>query len=125
MGHPPPEQQHCRYRISILKDLIMHQKYYVAMACDAGGYGQSDYLYLIRLDDGRLLGYADEFEVVTFDIEDACSRENYRRAKWSALPVDDSGWRPATLDEIKSLGLEKCLIGSKADMKVKTPIDPI
>ena len=103
----------------------MQEKYYVAMAYDAGGFGQSDYLYLIKLSDGRLIGYSGEFDVCTSDIEEACSPERHYFAKWFRCPDEDAGWVPATLDEIKSLKAEKCLIGSKKDMKVQTPVEPI
>jgi hypothetical protein len=38
---------------------------------------------------------------------------------------DMENWTPATLEEIESLNLKKCVIGSKADMEVDTPIEPI
>ena len=103
----------------------MQSKYYMAMAYDAGGIGQSDYLYLIRLNTGAIIGYAGEFEMGTYDVEEACSPEKHHSAKWFRLRDDDTEWTPATLDEIKSLKLEECLIGSKKDMKVGTPVDPI
>lgn len=95
------------------------------MAWDVGTYGQSDYLYLFKLIDGRLIGYSDEFELASCDIEDACSPESHHLAKWFGRTGEYTGWRPATLDEIRALKLERYLIGSKVDMKVKTPIDLI
>ena len=86
---------------------------------------QSDYLYLIKLRNGRNTGYASEFQTFTYDIEDACSAERNHLAKWFRVPDEEFQVTPATLEEIKSLGLEKCLIGSKKDMKIRTPIDPV
>lgn len=103
----------------------MQAKYFVAMAYDVGDMQQSDDLYLIKLRSGRIAGYASEFDVFTYDIEDACSAERNHLAKWFRLPDEEVQVTPATLEEIKSLGLEKCLIGSKKDMKFRTPIDPM
>src|SRR5215472_2113147 len=103
----------------------MQAKYFVAMAYDVDNVRQSDYLYLIKLRSGRIAGYASEFETFTYDIEDACSAERNHLAKWFCLPDEEWQWTPATLEEIKSLGLEKCLIGSKKDMKIETPMDPV
>jgi hypothetical protein len=103
----------------------MQAKYFVAMAYDVGNMQQSDDLYLIKLRSGRIAGYASEFETFTYDIEDACSAERNHLAKWFRLPDEDWQWTPATLEEIKSLGLEKCLVGSKKDMKFRTPLDPV
>lgn len=103
----------------------MNTKYYVAMAVTVGEYVQSDLLYLIRLGDGRLIGYSEEFEYCTCDIAEACSLEQHHLAKWFGWPKNDTDWVPATLDQIKSLKLENILIGSKADMTGNTPIEPV
>jgi hypothetical protein len=61
--------------------------------------------------------YTSEFDCFTCDIKEVCSRENYLLAKWFDLPLDETKRSvPATMDEIRALGLEKCLIGTKADM---------
>ena len=104
---------------------VAQAKYFVAMAFDVADMRQSDYLYLIKFRSGRVAGFAGEFEAFTYDIEDACSEERNHLAKWFSLPDEEWQWTPATLEEIKSLGLEKCVIGSKKDMKVRTPIDPV
>ena len=95
------------------------------MAYDVGGMQQSDELYLLKLKSGRIAGYASEFEVFTYDIQDACSAERHQLAKWFRESDEEFQVTPATLEEIKSLGLEKCLIGSKKDTKIRTPIDPM
>ena len=103
----------------------MQAKYFVAMAYDVGDMQQSDYLYLVKLRSGRIAGYAEEFETFTYDIQDACSAERNHLAKWFRVPDEEFQVTPATLEEIKSLGLEKSLIGSKKDMKGRTPINPL
>ncbi|RQT02656.1 hypothetical protein [Burkholderia contaminans] len=100
------------------------EKYYVAMAIDVDNYGQSDYLYLLKIDGGVVIGYAAEFDSCTADIEDSCVSENAHEAKWFAWN-DEWEWRPATLDEIKVSKLDKYLIGVKKDMKLRTPIEPL
>ena len=95
----------------------MQKRIFMAMAHSVGNYEQSDYLYLMRLSDGRIAGYTSEFDCFTCDIKEVCSRENYLLAKWFDLPLDETKRSvPATMDEIRALGLEKCLIGTKADM---------
>ena len=42
----------------------MQAKYFIAMAHDVGDMQQSDYLYLIKLRNGRIAGYASEFEQI-------------------------------------------------------------
>jgi hypothetical protein len=113
----------------------MQKKVYVAMACMVGNYGQSDDLYLMKRRDGTIVGYSGEFELLTGDIRVACtfdpsdmkgSIERSLAAHWFGLPEDElRGLVPATLDEIKTLNLEDLVIGSKVDMRVKTPIDPL
>ena len=109
-------------------------RYFMAMAHVVAEYAQSDELFLMRLHDGRLIGYSSEFQYATCDIAEACSCDNvqkcsperHHRARWFGLSAGEmKDWMPATLDEIMSLNLEKCLIGSKSDMEVDTPIDPI
>lgn len=93
------------------------------MAYDAGSYGQSDYLYLLVLGDGRLIGYSDEFEVATQDIAPACSPDEYHSAVWFGWPTDATpDWRPASLDELRSRYLEQFLVGWKRDIEVKAPV---
>ena len=104
------------------------------MAHYVAEYIQSDFLYLMKLADGRIIGFAAEFEYGTTDIEEAshcggafpCNPEKHKLAKWFGL-CDEivKGWTPATLEEIESLNLKKCLIGWKMDMKVAAPIQPI
>ena len=102
----------------------MSEKYYVVMAIDVDSYGQSDYLCLIKIESGEVIGYAAEFDSCTADIEDACVSENTRRSKWFAWD-DEWKWRPATLEEIKASKLDKYLIGTKKDMKLSTPIESL
>jgi hypothetical protein len=101
----------------------MESKYYVIAAYDAG-FGQGDELHLIKLSDGRVIGYSSEFDTCTTDIADAYVAENAHRAKWFGWD-DGWKWRPATLEEIKTLKLDKYLLGSKKDMKLSTPIEPL
>src|SRR5215472_8293279 len=103
----------------------MQAKYFVAVAHDVDNVHQSDFLYLIKFRSGKVAGYADQFEVFTYNIEDACSAERNHLAEWFRVPDEEFQVTPATLEEIKSLGLEKYLIGSKKDMKSRTPIDPL
>jgi len=102
---------------------FVEMKYYVVAACDAG-FGCGDELHLIKLGDGRVIGYSSEFDICTVDIADACAVENADLAKWFAW---DEGWewRAANLEEIKNFGLSKYLVGSKRDMRVSTKIDPL
>ncbi len=109
-------------------------RYFMAMAHVVAEYAQSDELFLMKLHDGRLIGYSDEFQYATCDIAEACCCDNvrncglekHRLAKWFGLSMEDmENWTPATLEEIESLNLKKCVIGSKADMEVDTPIEPI
>jgi hypothetical protein len=102
----------------------LDEKYYVAMAANVDSYEQSDYLCLIQIEGGEVIGYAAEFDTCTTDIEDACVAENAHRAKWFGWD-DGWKWRPATLEEIKTLKLDKYLLGSKKDMKLSTPIEPL
>ncbi len=102
----------------------MDAKYYVAMAANVDSYEQSDYLCLIQIEGGELIGYAAEFDTCTTNIEDACVVENAHRAKWFGWD-DGWKWRPATLEEIKASNLAKYLLGSKRDMKLSTPIEPL
>ncbi|WP_157376024.1 hypothetical protein [Burkholderia ubonensis] len=101
----------------------MEGRYYVVAAYDAG-FGHGDELHLIALSDGRLIGYSSEFDSCTTDIADACVAESASCAKWFGW---DEGWqwRAATLEEIKALKLDKYVIGSKKDMKLNTPIEPL
>src|SRR5215469_13104736 len=103
----------------------MQTKYFVAVAHDVDNVHQSDFLYLIKFRSGKVAGYADQFETFTYDIEDACSAERNHLAKWFCLPDEEWQWTPATLEEIKARGLEKCVIGCKKDMKGRTPVDPV
>ncbi|WP_334070655.1 hypothetical protein [Burkholderia ambifaria] len=101
----------------------MEMKYYVVAAYDAG-FGHGDELHLIKLGDGRVIGYSSEFDICTADIADVCVAENADRAKWFAW---DEGWewRAANLEEVKNSGVSKYLVGSKKDMKVSTKIDSL
>ncbi len=102
-------------------------KIYMAAAYDVGMIGQGDDLYLLRLEDGRLVGYAPEFDALTLDIRDACTADRYRSAQWFRWPdsLSNPGYRPATFEELRAQGLEKYLLGSKSDMRFKTPLDPL
>ncbi|WP_179949183.1 hypothetical protein [Burkholderia sp. RF4-BP95] len=92
-------------------------------AYDAG-FGHGDELHLIKLSDGRVIGYSSEFDSCTADMADACMGESASHANW--LGWDEAWqWRAATLEEIKALKLDKYLIGSKKDMKLNTPIEPL
>ena len=103
----------------------MEKRYYVAMAYDAGGFGQSDYLYLLKVGNGKIIGYSEEFEVATYDVADACSPDSHSMAKWMGWTGEKGGWNPAGLDEIKSMGLGKYVIGVKSDITVGGPITPL
>lgn len=102
----------------------MSQVIYLAMAYDAGNYDQSDYVYLLKLGDGRLIGYSDEFEVATQDISAACSEDKHHSAVWFGWPGSDPNpdWRPASLEELRAQHLEPYLIGWKRGIEVKAPI---
>jgi hypothetical protein len=102
----------------------MDEKYYVVIAIDAGGFGQSDDLFLLSQPDGRIIGYSDEFEVGTYDIADACRPDRYYLAKWQRI-TDDIRFVPAGFDEITTLGLEKYVIGWKRSMGFESPLNPI
>ncbi|NML31948.1 hypothetical protein [Paraburkholderia antibiotica] len=102
----------------------MNERYYVAMAASVDSYEQSDYLCFIQVEGSGVIGYAAEFDSCTTDIADACVAENTQRARWFAWD-DGWEWRAATLEEIKALKLDKYLIGSKKDMKLSTPIEPL
>ncbi len=64
--------------------------YYMAMAHYVAEYVQSDELFLMKLRDGRLIGYSSEFEYATCDIAEACccpdmlacNPERHRLAEW-------------------------------------------
>jgi hypothetical protein len=96
------------------------------MAHTVSGYIQSDDLFLMRLTDGRIVGYSSEFGCCTYDVREACSEGTHRSAKWfPASGFDQKDWVPATLDEIKAVKLEKYLIGSVEEMDLDCPIEPI
>jgi hypothetical protein len=104
------------------------------MAPIVAEYIQSDYLYLMTLKDGRLIGFSAEFEYGTYDIREATDCENIRVSAssnrntviWFGISAEMAeGWTPATLTEIKASQLEKCLIGWKADMKVAGSVNPL
>lgn len=95
------------------------------MAHCVAEYVQSDYLYLMKLRDGRIIGYSAEFEYGTSDISgatncgeiEACTPERHSHVKWFGVPPEMAeDWVPATLAEIKEQHLDKYLIGWKADM---------
>jgi hypothetical protein len=97
-------------------------KFYVTSAYDIGGNG--DELHLIKLGDGRIIGYSSEFDICTLDIKGASTEITCREVKW--FHWDDSwSWAPAKLEEIHEAHLDDYLIGSKVDMKVKTRVDPL
>jgi len=100
--------------------------YFLVMAATVAEYYQSDELYLMKLSDGRVIGYSSEFQYSTCDIQQACSLETSHLAKWFGLPEKElKQWIPATLNEIKLLRLEEYLIGSRSDMEPDTLIDPL
>jgi hypothetical protein len=104
----------------------MHTRYYLTMASTVAEYVQSDELILMKLSDGRIVGYSSEFQYCTSEIAETSEWETRQSAKWFGVPAGEKErWVPATLDEIKALGLGKFLIGSKVDMEVDTPIVPI
>jgi hypothetical protein len=104
----------------------MNEKYYMVMAATVAEYYQSDELYLMKLRDGRLIGFASEFEYGTCDIREASDLTTSSSAKWFGLPADlVEGWRPATLEEIIGLNIEDCLMGTKSDMDPSGAIEPI
>jgi hypothetical protein len=95
---------------------------------------QSDYLYLMKLFDGRLIGASTEFEYGTVDIIGATKCGDTRSfdpagqtdVKWFGLSGDvTNGWTPATLEEIKAHGLERCVIGWKSTMKPSEAVHAI
>lgn len=101
----------------------MEINYYVVAAQDAG-FGQGDELHLLMLEDGRLIGYSSEFETCTTDIAVACDPDKSGGAKWFGWAAGWK-WRAATLSEIEAAHLDKYLIGTKSNMKISTPIEPI
>ena len=104
----------------------MEAKYYVAMAHTVAGYRQSDELFLMKLTDGRIIGYASEFNCWTSDIGEACREQTHQLAKWQPMSlIETGGWIPATLDEIRALNLEKFLIGSTSELDADAPMEPI
>lgn len=112
----------------------MNPKFYITMAPTVAEYEQSDYLYLMTLRDGRIIGFSAEFEYGTTDILEASHCEaisssdlnTSQVANWFGLPDDlVEGWRPATWEEITARHFEKCLIGWKKDMNPAGAIEPI
>jgi hypothetical protein len=104
----------------------MEAKYYVAMAHTVAGYKQSDELFLMKLADGRIIGYASEFNCWTSDIGEACREQTHQFAKWQPMSqIETTGWMPATLDEIRALDLENCLIGSTRALDADAPMQPV
>lgn len=101
----------------------MQNRYYMVTAYDTG-FGHGDELHLIKLGDGRLIGYSSEFDVCTSDVDEACSAVSAHLAKWFNWD-EEWEWRAATLEEIKALKLDRYLIGFKKDMKLSTPIEPL
>lgn len=115
-------------------EIDVHTKIFMAMAPLVAEYVQSDYLYLMTLKDGRLIGFSAEFEYGTCDIHEATNCEsistsapsNHSNVVWFGISEEmANGWTPATLTEIKARQLEKCLIGWKADMKVAGSVNPL
>ena len=112
----------------------MQTRYYVGMAPTVAEIRQSDYLYLMKLSDGRLIGVATEFECGTVNIIGAtqCGGGGsfdpavQTDVKWFGLSADlVKGWTPATLEEIEARGLERCLIGWKSSMKPSEAVNKI
>ena len=98
--------------------------YYVAMAIDVDGYGQSDYLCLIKVEGGAVIGYAAEFDACTEDVDMACDVARTHQAKWFAWR-DEWETRPAALGEIKLANLDGYVIGIKRNMRLSTPVEPL
>jgi hypothetical protein len=101
----------------------MESKYYFVMAIEVDTCGQSDELSLEEVNN-RIIGYSSEFELCTFDIEKACSDENYQEAIWFGW---EESWefKPATFALLKKFELTKYLIGSRKRMHLSEPIEPI
>src|ERR1700689_3616343 len=96
----------------------MATKYYMTAAFTVGEYLQGDELYLMKLSDGRVIGYSEEFEYATSDVPEASSADTRHLAKWFGLSSQEmENWHPVTMDEIKALQLEKYLIGRKASIE--------
>ena len=112
----------------------MQARYYIAMAHCVAEYRQSDYLYLMKLVDGRLIGASTEFEYGTAEVLEAtkcedprtCDLDRHANVKWFGL-TDEliNGWLPATLTEIKGHGLRECVIGWKSSMKPSEVVQAI
>ncbi len=104
----------------------MTSKYYMTAAFTVAEYLQGDELYLMKLSDGRVIGYSEEFEYATLDIPEVSSADTRHLAKWFGLSLQEmENWHPVTLDEIKARQLEKYLIGWKASMEFEAPIEPM
>lgn len=112
----------------------MQPKFYVTIAHCLAEYIQSDCLYLMAPNDGRLIGYSAEFEYGTTDIYEAtdceevqtCVPERHCHVKsFGVAPELTRDWVPATLAEIKAHSLDKCLVGSKADMNPGGKVNPL
>lgn len=112
----------------------MQTKFYVAMAHCVAEYVQSDYLYLMTLTDGRLIGYSAEFEYGTTDVPGAtncgdvqdCVPERHKDVKWFGVPPEMAkGWVPATPADIKAHDFDRYLIGWKADMNPAGKVNPL
>lgn len=112
----------------------MDPKYYLAMAHCVAEYPQSDYLYLMKLADGKLIGASMEFEYGTTDVLEAtrcedpgsCKTQRHSHVAWFGLTVKViNGWAPATLAEINECGLQECVIGWKTSMKPSEAIQAL
>jgi hypothetical protein len=112
----------------------LSSKFYVAMAPTVGEYVQSDYLYLMKLKDGRVIGFSAEFEYGTIDVPGATKREyvqtpvneQHSNVKWFGLTLEIvKGWVPATLAEIQAHDFDKSIIGWKADMNPAGKVNPL
>jgi hypothetical protein len=101
----------------------MDTRYYLSEAFDVDGYGQSDELYLMELNN-RVIGYSSEFDVCTFDIEKACSLEKHREVEWFD-PEKSWIFKPASFETLKNLNLTSYLIGSRQHVNTNEPIEPI
>lgn len=94
------------------------------MTIDVDCYEQSDSLFLIKIDGLGVIGYAADFDSCKTDVADACTADDAHRAKWFAWN-DEWNWRSTTLAKIKTLKLEKYLIGTKKGMKLQTPMESL
>ncbi|WP_125901405.1 hypothetical protein [Methylobacterium indicum] len=90
--------------------------YYVAMAYNAGNFGQSDYIYLMKMKNGKIAGCSAEFEVCTYDIDIACSSDRYSEARWFGW--GDDGNEAAEIEELTNLGLLDVIEGYKLDISL-------